>query len=87
MVLSKEDFKKKIDTLEISDDEKIQLNKYYDKVWSLVTSGEIKLECDLHFTDGTTKYVVDFKHVLHKSINGLVRHKQIQSVNKFETVN
>ena len=50
-----------ISGLRISDDEKIQLNKYYDKVWSLVTSGEIKLECDLHFTDGTTKYVVDFK--------------------------
>lgn len=27
----------------------------------MVTSGEIQLECDLHFTDGTTKYIVDFK--------------------------
>lgn len=50
-----------ISGLGITDSEKNQLNKYYDKVWSLVTSGEIKLECDLHFTDGRTKYVVDFK--------------------------
>lgn len=47
--------------LEISEREKLQLKKYYDKVWNLVTSGEIQLECDLHFTDGTKKYVVDFK--------------------------
>lgn len=50
-----------IDKLEILSNEKEQLKHYYDKVWTLVTSGEIKLECDLHFTDGTTKYIVDFK--------------------------
>lgn len=50
-----------IDRLRIRNDEKIQLRKYYDKVWGLVTSGEIQLECDLHFTDGTKKYIVDFK--------------------------
>lgn len=50
-----------IGTLSITEYEKSQLKKYYDKVWTLVTSGEIKLECDLHFTDGTKKYVVDFK--------------------------
>lgn len=50
-----------IDGLRIKKDEKTQLKKYYNKVWGLVTSGEIKLECDLHFTDGTNKYVVDFK--------------------------
>ena len=38
-----------------------RLKKYYDKVWGLVTSGEIQLECDLHFTEGTNKYIVDFK--------------------------
>lgn len=48
-------------TLNITEYEKSQLKRYYDKVWTLVTSGEIKLECDLHFTDGTKKYVVDFK--------------------------
>ena len=37
------------------------VKRYYDKVWNLVTSGEIQLECDLHFTDGQTKYIVDFK--------------------------
>lgn len=48
-------------SLNIKEEEKNQLRKYYDKVWGLVTSGVIRLECDLHFTDGTTKYVVDFK--------------------------
>lgn len=50
-----------IDGLRIDINEKNQLKRYYDKVWGLVTSGEIQLECDLHFTDGNTKYVVDFK--------------------------
>lgn len=50
-----------IDGLTIQTHEKAQLRRYYDKVWGLVTSGEIQLECDLHFTDGTTKYIVDFK--------------------------
>lgn len=50
-----------IGRLSITEHEKSQLKRYYDKVWTLVTSGEIKLECDLHFTDGTKKYVVDFK--------------------------
>ena len=50
-----------IDELRINIREKAQLKIYYDKVWGLVTSGDIQLECDLHFTDGTNKYVVDFK--------------------------
>lgn len=50
-----------ISGLNITNTEKVQLRKYYEKVWSLVTSGEIQLECDLHFTDGTKKYIVDFK--------------------------
>lgn len=50
-----------IDGLSIKSAEKAQLKRYYDKVWGLVTSGEIQLECDLHFTDGKTKYIVDFK--------------------------
>lgn len=37
------------------------LNRYYDQVWSLVTSGEIKLALDLHFKIADTRYVVDFK--------------------------
>ncbi|MBD5198910.1 MAG: hypothetical protein HDS83_00775 [Bacteroidales bacterium] len=47
--------------LRITTDEKARLKRYYDKVWGLVTSGDIQLECDLHFTDGTNKYIVDFK--------------------------
>jgi hypothetical protein len=50
-----------IDKLTISIDEKTQLRKYYNKVWGLVASGEIKLELDLHFISNNQKFVVDFK--------------------------
>lgn len=50
-----------IDKLKISKEEKEQLKKYYCKVWGLVTSGEIKLELDLHFIYKNQKFVVDFK--------------------------
>jgi hypothetical protein len=50
-----------INKLNISDTEKQELKAYYDKVWSLVTSGEIQLELDLHFVYNDQKYVVDFK--------------------------
>jgi hypothetical protein len=50
-----------IDKLNISIEEKEELKKYYDKVWSFVTSGEIQLELDLHFISQGQKYVVDFK--------------------------
>ena len=50
-----------IDNLTITDEEKQELKRYYDKVWSLVSSGEIQLELDLHFVHNDQKYVVDFK--------------------------
>lgn len=50
-----------IDKLNITKEEKQQLLKYYNKVWGLVTSGEIQLELDLHFIYHGKKYVVDFK--------------------------
>ena len=50
-----------IDKLKITVYRKKQLKKYYNKVWSLVTSGEIQLELDLHFIFDGQKYVVDFK--------------------------
>ena len=50
-----------INDLKISPEEKAELRNYYDKVWSLVTSGEIQLELDLHFVSSGQKYVVDFK--------------------------
>lgn len=53
-----EDF---IESLNITRDEKQELLKYYRNVWMLVSSGEIKLELDLHFEDGKSKYVIDFK--------------------------
>jgi hypothetical protein len=50
-----------IDNLNITTQEKQELKLYYDKVWSLVTSGEIRLELDLHFIHNGQKYIVDFK--------------------------
>lgn len=50
-----------IDKLNITPEQKAQLKEYYDKVWNLVTSGEIQLELDLHFEQENQKYVVDFK--------------------------
>jgi hypothetical protein len=50
-----------IDKLTINDNEKIELKKYYAKVWNMVTSGEIKLELDLHFKQNNKYYDVDFK--------------------------
>ena len=50
-----------INNLNMSPEEKDELKKYYEKVWSLVTSGEIQLELDLHFVSQGQKYVVDFK--------------------------
>lgn len=50
-----------IDQLSITEEEKQELKKYYDKVWSLVSSGEIQLQLDLHFSHNDQKYVVDFK--------------------------
>jgi hypothetical protein len=50
-----------IDNLTITTQEKQELKSYYDKVWTLVTSGEIQLELDLHFIHNEQKCVVDFK--------------------------
>ena len=50
-----------ITTLTIGDNEKTTLLQYYDQVWTLVTSGEIKLELDLHFTHNGIRHVVDCK--------------------------
>lgn len=50
-----------IDNLSITKEQKTELNKYYARVWGLVTSGEIKLELDLHFELNKEKIVVDFK--------------------------
>ena len=50
-----------IDKLTITPEEKKELKKYYDRVWSLVSSGEIQLELDMHFSYNNQKYVVDFK--------------------------
>lgn len=56
-----EEIENYIDDLDISTEQKNDLKQYYQKVWKLVASGEIKLELDLHFISGDTRYVVDFK--------------------------
>ncbi|MCI5158296.1 MAG: hypothetical protein D3906_07595 [Candidatus Electrothrix sp. AUS1_2] len=56
-----EEIRQYIENLNLSVEEKAQLLEYYDKVWSLVTSGEIKLELDLHFRINGSQYNVDFK--------------------------
>jgi len=50
-----------INGVNLTSEEKEQLIKYYNKVWSLVMSGEIQLELDLHFIFEEKRYVVDFK--------------------------
>jgi hypothetical protein len=47
--------------LPITKTQKADLLSYYERVWSLVGSGEVKLELDLHFARKDKKYVVDFK--------------------------
>ncbi len=56
-----QEIKEYINQLKITSEEKKTLIDYYDKVWSLVTSGEIKLELDLHFLLNKEKYNIDFK--------------------------
>jgi hypothetical protein len=50
-----------IDKLTIKESEKAELKKYYEKVWNMITSGEIKLELDLHFKQDSQYYNIDFK--------------------------
>ncbi len=50
-----------IDALALTREQKKELKRYYNKVWGFVTSGEVKLELDLHFEQSGEKFVVDFK--------------------------
>jgi len=50
-----------IDQLNIASEQKADLRKCYDKVWSMVDAGQIKLELDLHFISEGQKIVADFK--------------------------
>lgn len=56
-----EEIRQYIYNLSLNTEQKTQLVSYYDKVWSLVTSGEIKLELDLHFRIADKNFNVDFK--------------------------
>jgi hypothetical protein len=50
-----------IANLNISPDQKEELQKYYEKVWILVDSGEISLELDLHILSEGKRLNIDFK--------------------------
>jgi len=56
-----EEIEEYIDKLSLNAEQKSELKKYYNKVWSLVTSGEIKLELDCHFNLNEKRYNIDFK--------------------------
>lgn len=47
--------------LPITEEDKNSLVAYYDQVWLLVSSGEIKLELDVHYAIDAVRYVVDCK--------------------------
>lgn len=57
-------------SLPISSIQRDELMLYYDKVWQLVSSGDIKLELDLHFIQNDLKYVVDYKSGFHSNEKG-----------------
>ncbi len=57
----KRDIKGYIDTLSISQEQKHELIKYYEKVWVLVDSGEISLELDFHAIIRGKIFNIDFK--------------------------
>lgn len=72
-----------IDKLSISTEEKKELKKYYQKVWSLVTSGEIQLELDLHFVSGADKIGADFKSGFGSNEKGnTTRHLLVGTIYK-----
>jgi hypothetical protein len=56
-----QEIKHYIERLNLTAPETDQLIDYYDKVWGLLTSGEINLELDLHFRVNNKDYHVDFK--------------------------
>lgn len=56
-----DEFKNTIHTLPLDENKKNEILEKYNRLWSIITSGEIDLTSDLHFTDGIRRYVVDFK--------------------------
>lgn len=56
-----DEFKNTIHTLPLDENKKNEILEKYNRLWSIITSGEIDLTSDLHFTDGISRYVVDFK--------------------------
>jgi len=59
-----------IDALPIDNESRAELKEYYKKVWSFVTSGEVKLELDLHFNFDNIKYNIDMKSSFNSNEKG-----------------
>lgn len=64
-----------IERTSLTDDEKLELDRYLDLMWELIASGDIKLESDLHFVKEesakySTKYNVDFKSGFNSNEKG-----------------
>ncbi len=57
----KQELSEYIEKLPIKPAEKEELKTYYEKVWTLVDSGEINLELDLHVVKDGTKICIDLK--------------------------
>ena len=56
----KSDTIKYIDSLELSSEIKADLKRYYAIPWTMVDSGGIKLDLDLHFEQNGVHYNCDF---------------------------
>lgn len=50
-----------IESLDLSEEIKVELKRHYDIPWTMVDSGGIKLGLDLHFEQNGTHYNCDFK--------------------------
>lgn len=59
-----------IDSLEVSDDIKEELNRHYSIPWTLVESGGITLTLDLHFEQAGIHYNCDFKSGFNSNEKG-----------------
>ncbi|TWT07326.1 hypothetical protein FQV26_05810 [Planococcus sp. CPCC 101016] len=59
-----------IGTLNLSTEQKTELDTYLELIWELVSSGGIKLKSDLHFEKNGVKYNVDFKSGFNSNEKG-----------------
>ena len=51
-----------VDSLKLVDNNKEELNLYFDTLWSFIKSGKVKLALDLHIKYNNKNYNIDFKN-------------------------